>query len=126
MSIEAAFFGSLGRDGELKTSKAGKEYLRLAVRIGDGEGAQWISVAAFDDEAIARADRLVKGASVYIEGTLKLDTWEGKDGALRAGLSVMSWHCRLAQIGKNRPPREGARERKPAVAADFHDDDIGF
>jgi hypothetical protein len=39
--IEAAFFGALGRDGELKTSKNGKPYLRLNIRVGDGDTAQW-------------------------------------------------------------------------------------
>jgi hypothetical protein len=38
-NIECAFFGVLGRDGEAKTSKAGKPYLRLNMRVGDGESA---------------------------------------------------------------------------------------
>jgi hypothetical protein len=37
---------------------------------------------------------------------LKLDSWTGSDGKERHGLSVMSWHCRLAAIGRNRPKRE--------------------
>jgi hypothetical protein len=38
--IEAAFFGSLGRDAEAKTSKNGKPYLRMNVSVGDGDAAQ--------------------------------------------------------------------------------------
>jgi single-stranded DNA-binding protein len=68
--IEAAFFGALGRDAEAKTSKAGKAYLRLNVRVGDGDTAQWVSVMAFDQNAIDAADKLLKGARVYIEGSL--------------------------------------------------------
>src|SRR5208337_2994787 len=94
--IEAAFFGTLGRDGELKTSKAGKQYLRLNVRVGDGDGASWISVTAFDQNAIALADKLVKAARVYVEGRLSLDQWTAQDGTPKHGLSVMSWHCRLS------------------------------
>jgi len=52
MTIECAFFGTLGRDAERKTSATGKRYLRLSVRVGDGDGAQWVSVLAFDPEAI--------------------------------------------------------------------------
>ena len=33
--IEAAMFGALGRDAEAKTSKTGKPYLRLNVRVGE-------------------------------------------------------------------------------------------
>jgi single-stranded DNA-binding protein len=105
MSIEAALFGMLGKDAEAKTSAAGKSYLRLNIRTGDGDAAQWISAMCFDADAIALAEQLRKGARVYIEGTLKLDEWSGADGARRHGLSLMSWHCRLSQIGRNRPRR---------------------
>src|SRR6266436_5072399 len=37
MSIEAALFGMLGKDAETKTSAAGKPYLRLNIRTGDGD-----------------------------------------------------------------------------------------
>jgi single-stranded DNA-binding protein len=108
MTIEVAIFGILGRDAEEKVSKSGTPYLRLNVRSGDGDGAQWISAMTFDPEAIAAADRLVKNSRVYIEGTLRLNSWTGQDGAERHGLSVMSWHARLAAIGRNRPKRESS------------------
>jgi single-stranded DNA-binding protein len=116
MSIEAALFGMLGKDAETKTSAAGKPYLRLNIRTGDGDAAQWINAMCFDAAAIAQAERLCKGARVYIEGTLKLDEWTGQDGAKRHGLSLLSWHCRLSQIGRNRP-RRPASEDKPKAAA---------
>jgi single-stranded DNA-binding protein len=117
MSIEAALFGVLGKDAETKTSAAGKPYLRLNIRTGDGDAAQWISAMCFDTDAIAQAERLHKGARVYIEGTIKLDEWTGQDGAKRHGLSLMSWHCRLSQIGRNRPSRAAsAREDRPKAA----------
>ena len=129
MSIEAAFFGTLGRDAESKTSKNGKDYLRINVRVGDGDAVQWCSVMVFDPEAIAAADRLVRGSRVYIEGSLKLGSWQRQDGTERHGLSVMSWHTRLAAIGRNKPRRErdeASDERKPSSAqssaANHHDD----
>ena len=103
--IEGAFFGALGRDAETKVSGAGKPYLRANIRVGDGEAAQWVSVLAFDEKAIASADKFVKGARVYVEGRLTLDKWKGQDGAERVGFSCMSWHCRVAQIGRNKPKR---------------------
>jgi single-stranded DNA-binding protein len=113
MSIEAALFGMLGKDAETKTSAAGKPYLRLNIRTGDGDAAQWINAMCFDADAIEQAERLCKGARVYIEGTIKLGEWTGQDGAKRHGLSLMSWHCRLSQIGRNRPRRED----RPKAAA---------
>jgi single-stranded DNA-binding protein len=118
MSIQAAMFGMLGKNAEPKTSGSGKNYLRLNIRTGDGEAAQWINAMCFDADAIAVADSMVKGACVYIEGTLKLDEWTGQDGAKRYGLSLLSWHCRLSQIGRNRPSRSArAREDRPKAAA---------
>jgi single-stranded DNA-binding protein len=129
-AIEAAFFGALGRDAEAKTSKGGKSYLRINVRIGDGDAVQWVNATVFDTKAIAVADKLIKGSSVYIEGKLSLDEWTAQDGAKRHGLSVMSWHCRLAQIGRNRPKRESGKPAQddPASgrAAPDLDDDIPF
>lgn len=113
MSIECAFFGILGRDGERKVSGSGKSYVRLNMRVGDGDAAQWVNVTAFDPKAIEAAGKLVKGARVYIEGRLSLDEWTAQDGTKRHGLSAVSWHCRLSEIGRNKPPRQN----KPPSAA---------
>jgi single-strand DNA-binding protein len=117
MTIECAFSGSLGRDAESKVSGSGKPYVRLNVRVGDGDQAQWISVMAFDQSAIDAVGKLTTGARVYVEGRLSINEWTGKDGTKRTGLSVMSWHCRLAEIGRNKPRSEKPRSEKPTPAA---------
>jgi single-stranded DNA-binding protein len=107
-AIECAFFGTLGRDGEFKTSQRGKPYLRLNVRTGDGDDADWVSVMSFDDRAIEVRDKMLKGARVYVEGKLSLNKWIGQDGVEKTGLSVMSWHTRLAQIGRTKAKQHHA------------------
>jgi single-stranded DNA-binding protein len=129
--IEVAFFGSLGRDAEAKTSKTSKAYLNLNVRVGDGDGCQLLSVLAFEAKATEQSDKFVNGARCYVEGTLRLEEWTGQDGARRHGLSLMSWHCRLAEIGRTRPSRaRKSADGKPAAAAPardgFLDDQIPF
>jgi single-strand DNA-binding protein len=128
VSIETAFLGSVVREPEQKTSKNGKPYLRFSARVGDGDQAQFVSVMYFGDDAAEL--RMAAGTRVYVEGSLRLDKWE-KDGQPRSGLSVMSFHTRLAEIGRNRP----RRERKPAADKpssaparrnDFHNDEIPF
>ena len=110
----------------------------LNVRVGETE-AQWVNVLCFDQDAIDQAEKLLKGARVYVEGGgLKIDEWTGSDGAKRHGLSCMSWHCRLSEIGRNKTKRQ----RKPTITSvdvatpsraapasgrgDFHNDEIGF
>jgi single-stranded DNA-binding protein len=119
--IEAAFFGALGRDAESKTSRTGKPYLRAGVRVGDGDAAQWVNVTTFDPAAITAADKFVKGLRVYVEGRLTLDEWTAQDGAKRTSLSCLSWHCRLAEIGRNKPKRKSDHERPNSQAAPTQD-----
>jgi single-stranded DNA-binding protein len=58
-------------------------------------------------KAAEAAAELRKGDRIYCEGTLKLDSWTGRDGAERHGLSVASFKCeRTHQIGRKRPKRE--------------------
>jgi single-stranded DNA-binding protein len=124
-AIEAAMFGTLARDAERKTSQKGKSYLRFTLKIGDGDAVTWVSVMSFDAEALTVADKMVAGARVYVEGRLSLDEWTGQDGAKRHGLNVMSFHTRLAAIGRNKPKRESP-EPNNAAGSGVYDDDLPF
>jgi single-stranded DNA-binding protein len=126
MSIETAFLGSVVREPEQKTSKNGKPYLRFTVRVGDGDQAQFVSVMYFGDDAAGM--RMTSGSRVYCEGSLRLDRWE-KDGQPRSGLSVMSFHTRLAEIGRSKPrrPRRTADKQQSSPSAGaFYNDQIPF
>jgi single-strand DNA-binding protein len=106
MSIDVAFYGFLAADAEARTSKAGKQWVRLRVGIGKDEDIQWVSVAVFG-KAIEAAAELRKGDRCYIEGAIKLESWRGQDGVERHGLSVAAFKCdRTHQIGRHRPKRE--------------------
>ena len=128
MSIEAALFGTLGKDAEARTSKNGKPYLRLNIAVSEGESVTWISAMVFDERAIAVADKLVKGARVYLEGKLSLNEWTASDGTTRIGLSILSWHCRLAQIGRAKVKSEKPKPAPQSARAAFDDpvDDLAF
>jgi single-stranded DNA-binding protein len=128
MPIEAALFGILGRDAESKTSKSGKAYLRLNVACSEGEATTWVNVTSFDPKAIGNVAGFVKGSRVYVEGKLSLSEWTGQDGVQHHGLSVLSWHTRLAEIGRAKPKREKAKpaEPQPAAGGSAFDDEIPF
>jgi single-stranded DNA-binding protein len=130
MSIDCAFYGFLSADAEARTSQAGKGWARLRVGVGKDDAVQWVSVAVFGKAAEA-AGTLKKSDRVYIEGTIRLDTWRGQDGADRHGLSVAAFKCeRTHQIGRDKPRRERAdKPRKPvppATDTGFHSDPIPF
>jgi single-stranded DNA-binding protein len=113
MTIEAALFGTLGRDAELKTSSKGRACLRANIAVNEGEATTWVSATIFDQAAIDNSARFVKGARLYVEGKLSFNEWTGNDGEKRVGLSVMSWHCRLSQIGRNKPKRKSSGTSAP-------------
>ena len=116
MTIECAFFGFLAADAEPRTSQAGKLWVRLRVGVGKDDVLQWVGVAVFGKAAETAAE-LKKGDRVYCEGTIKIDSWRGSDGADKQGLSVASFKIeKTHQIGRNRPKRD-----KPQSAASGRD-----
>jgi single-stranded DNA-binding protein len=114
MSIDCAFFGSLTRDAERRTSKAGKPYALLNVRVGDGDSVQYVSALVFGD-AVENVGTLPKGARVYCEGSAQIDTWQGSDGTTRAGFKVMSFKAvETHHLGRNKQKRNNDSERPRA------------
>jgi single-stranded DNA-binding protein len=127
MSIDCAFYGFLARDADARTSQAGKPWVRLSIGVGKDDAVQWVSVAVFG-KAAETAATLKKGDRVYVEGTIKLDSWRGNDGTERHGLSVAAFKCeRTHNIGRNRPDQKQKQSdfgSPPATAggAAFDDD----
>ena len=121
--IECAFWGVLGKDPELKTSKTGTVYagMNVVVTVGqsdDGKDiSQWLRVACFGETAKAIASRARKGDRVYVEGSLTMTQWnDASTGEARHGLNVAAWKVeRVASIGKNRQRQgtgDGAAQRQ--------------
>lgn len=107
MTIECAFFGKLFADAEQKVSKAGKPYLKLLFRIDENDAAEFVNVRSFDEKCLPDTDKFVRAARVYVEGKVSINRCNWLDGTERSNLSVLSWHCRLAQIGRQKVKRDG-------------------
>ncbi len=142
--IETAFWGVLGQDPELKTSKTGKAFASFgcAVTVGEADNgkdvSQWVRVACFGETAEKLAGRAKKGDRVYCEGTLTLNTWNDKaTGEVKTGLNVAAWKCeKVPGIGKNRARQDNGQANtqpagqtygqraKPSIQGldDFHDE----
>ena len=137
--------GNLTRDVELKQT-AGKQQVAeigLAVnrRFKDREGADREEVTFVDCEAWGRtaevmAKYLAKGRPVFIEGRLKLDTWQDQSGAKRSKMRVVVENFQFidsrggggnAGGGGGGEERSGkAPAREPAATAQYDDNDIPF
>jgi single-stranded DNA-binding protein len=114
--IETAFYGFLGRDAETKISANGRRYVRLNIRVGSGDAAQWLQALVFDDDVLDEIAALTKGDRVYIEGALTATAWIDQRGGkpeARPSLTVMASHAMpMHQIGRRAARR---RRREPAV-----------
>ena len=120
--IEAALWGVLGKDPELKISKGGTPFatMNVVVTVGkadDGKDvSQWIRVACFGETAEKIAARARKGDRVYCEGTLTQNTWTVANGDTKTGLNLAAWKVeKLAAIAKNRQFREKGHEPPATV-----------
>jgi single stranded DNA-binding protein len=120
--ISAAFAGRLGKDAEVRTTRAGKPWVAFSVCVDtnkDSEAAtSWVKVALFGDGVDAMAPRLTKGTEVYCEGKLSLRSWVDGNGNERSGLSLATGTVTvMGQIGKK--PREAAKAKELDDAIPF-------
>jgi single-stranded DNA-binding protein len=79
-----------------------------------------VRVAVFGALATRLYPELKKGTEVYCEGRLKLDSWTGKDGRERTGLSVAAAKVLvLGRIGFDPYSRKTKPEPPPVEHPEF-------
>ena len=87
--IRALITGELVATPQERTTKAGKPFALARVAVPQGEGGRvFCSVICFEEAAVARLLQLKPGATVSLAGTLKVGTWQAKDGTTRAQLDM--------------------------------------
>lgn len=115
--IECAAVLWVATEPQSRTTKTGKAWVSFTGRTGDGDEATWAQVSVFGDKATILAERLKKGMSVYVEGSIKLGSWTGSDGERKHGLNISSFDARiLGEIGERKPkapPKAAAAKAKP-------------
>jgi single-stranded DNA-binding protein len=131
MTATVLVTGTLSRNPEQRTSKAGKPFVTASLKIKDGDGSQWFKLLAFSDAAQAEFMRLQEGDAVSAQGALKIETFVAGNGETKVNLT-----CFAEQVLALRPRDPTPRERKapepkpkqqPAVSlAEEIDDDLPF
>jgi len=84
--------GRLTKDAVLSTTKAGTSMskFRLAVNNRRNDSTLFINVLCFGKTAETLNDMLVKGRVVAVEGELKIDEYEDKEGRPRMSAAIMA------------------------------------
>ena len=125
--------GNLTRDPELKRTSTDMAVAQIGMAVNrrykDKTGEQreettFVDCEAWGKTAETMAKYLSKGKPVFIEGRLKLDQWQDKDGNNRSKLKIVIENFQFIDSRGNQtstPPTESA-----TVPATPPDDDIPF
>ena len=89
-----SFIGRLGNDPESKYTASGTQVTNISIAVGwkskDKEGTEWVRVTAFGKLAEIMSQYLNKGSQVYIQGRMKTDKWQDKDGKDRYSTGIVA------------------------------------
>ncbi len=80
--------GNLGKDPEVKYTPSGMAVARFSLATNDrvkdkdgnwGDRTEWHNVVLFDRKAEVAGEYLKKGRTVYIEGSIRTNSWDDKE-----------------------------------------------
>jgi single-strand DNA-binding protein len=107
--------GNVTRDVELRYVASGMAVTDIGLAVNDkrkNANGEWVEETTFVDVTLwgrtaeVASEYLSKGSPVFIEGRLKLDTWESNDGQKRSKLKVVGEKMQLVG-GRGAGPGNG-------------------
>lgn len=116
--------GNLTRDPELRYIASGTPVADIGLAVNDRrknangewiEETQFIDVTLWSRQAEIASEYLSKGSPVLIEGRLKFDTWESREGEKRSKLRVVGE--RMQMLGSRSGGGGGGRSSGPRQSA---------
>lgn len=116
--------GNVGKDPEMRFTPSGKPVTNFSLAINrkyngsDGElrdETTWFTITAWDKLAETVNQYVSKGQQVYVEGSIKLEEWEGQDGQKHSRLAVTANNVTFL-----------GQKKESAASEDLGPDDIPF
>lgn len=118
--------GNLGKDPELKYTPQGTPVARFSLatneRFKDKSGewqdrTEWHNIVAWQRTAEIAAEYLKKGRTVYIEGSLRTNSWDDREtGQKKSRTEIVV--SNLVLLGGGRDAEDGGRARSAAASVD--------
>ena len=124
--------GRLCKNPQLSTTTSGMSVcrIRLAVPRRDSQsGTDFITCTAFKNQAEFLNKYFSKGQEILIQGSLRINQWEGDDGIKREGCEVLINSidfCGAKQDSKPAEQNERAQTVEPVQFIDFPNEDLPF
>lgn len=127
--------GRLCKSPELSTTTSGMSVcrIRLAVPRRDSQsGTDFVTCTAFKNQAEFLNNYFSKGQEILIQGSLRINQWEGYDGVKREGCEVLINNidfCGAKQEDKSSAQSKKVQVSQPdpwAELSDLMDKDLPF
>lgn len=127
--------GNLGNDPEMRFTPNGHAVTSFNVATNrrytaggeQREETEWFTVTCWNKLAETCNQYLTKGQQVYVEGRVKLSTWDGQDGQQRSRMEINADQVRfLSRPGGAGDPPGGEDQIPDADQGDFSPEDIPF
>ena len=129
--------GNLGSEPEMRYTPSGRPVTSFRVatnwRYTTSEGerkeeTEWFTVVAWGRLAEQCNQFLTKGRLVYVEGRLRMRSWEGQDGQRRSRNEIVADRVKFLdrQGMAPAPPSEKVVEGEESEAGELEPDDIPF
>ena len=126
----ARFAGHLGRDVEMRFSKAGKAVSTFSLGVSSSSGAgadkkedtYWANVVCFGKTAEI-VSTLKKGHPVYAEGRMTEEKWTDKEGKEHRTTKLVAFHAWPLLRAEKAQPDTGEAGQQASAATDAGDDD---
>ena len=130
--------GNLGSEPEMHYTPSGRPVTSFRVATNwryttpDGERreeTEWFTVVSWGKLAEQCNQYLTKGRLVFIEGRLRMRTWEGQDGQKRSRNEIVAERVKFLDRQTAAPAPEGeekSEEKGETDAAELEPDDIPF
>lgn len=118
---KAIIIGRVGRDCELRYSQSGAPFGNFSVATDESykgkdgqkvEATEWHNVSCFGKTAEFCGNYAHKGRMVYVEGRIKTEKWQDKDGVEKYTTKIMADRVQLLD-------RKPEGQQQPASAPEY-------
>lgn len=123
--------GRLGGDPDIRYTPNGKAVAEFSIAnhegYGDNQSTNWIDVTVWAKGAEWVGENVSKGDEVLIQGKLRQETWEDRDGNQKSRLKVVAVPFGVNLMSAKRKSSDGANDNGWSDSgAQLPDEDIPF
>jgi len=128
--------GILGADPEVKHLPSGSTVVNISVATSESwkdkttgeqqERTEWHKVVFFNRLAEIITEYLKKGSKIYVEGSLRTNKWQDKQGNDRYTTEIIGNNMQMLDSKNEKAPNNYKKETQQPTTTEAFDDDIPF